>query len=75
MHPPPWGNVETSCGIHVMDTSLQLLVQQGDVTQALAVGQSTTAVKLQVNGQSHKIALTVGQDDTEGSKPTIENYT
>ena len=34
---------------------------QGGVTQALAVGRSVTAVKLQVNGQAPKIALTVGQ--------------
>ena len=35
--------------------------EQGGVTQALAVGRSATAVKLKVNDQGHKIALTVGQ--------------
>ena len=41
---------------------------QGGVTQALAVGRSATAVKLYVNGQGHKIALTVNQGSRRDGK-------
>jgi len=46
-------------------TLICLVVLQGDVTQAFAVGPSGTTVKLLVNRQSHKIALykVKGQDE------------